>query len=152
MHKKQPWFHGIIPRVEADRRLDIQGCEDGLFLIRERGSPRGSYVLGICHNKRVNHYLFEPNERGQLCIKAGRTFDNLMTVVNFYSQKSEGLLCTLKKPCEVSLFEYRPKFELYKNILIHPEIQTELKKYLLRFEVDLKKYKRMSQLGKFSLH
>jgi len=148
LHRKQPWFHGIIPRIEADRRLESLECQEGMFLIRERGSPRGSYVLGICHNQKVNHYLFEPNEKGQLCIKAGRPFDNLMAVVNFYSQKSEGLLCTLKLPCEVSLFEFRPKFESYKNMLLHPEIQKELQKTLRKSEAELKKYRRISQLDK----
>ena len=150
LHKKQPWFHGIIPRTEADRRLESLQCEEGMFLIRERGgSPRNSYVLGICHNKKVYHYLFEPNEQNQLSIKAGRPFDNLMAVVNFYSQKSEGLLCAMQRPCDVKWFEFRPKFESkQKNILLHSEIQLELRRTLSRSEQELKKYRRISKLGK----
>ena len=119
-----------------------------MFLIRERGSPRGSYVLGLCYQEKVYHYLFECNNHGQLSIKSGRCFDNLMAVVNFYSQKSEGLFCTLKKACELSWFEFRPSTELYKNILLHPEIQAELRKTLQLYEDELKKYRRLSRVGK----
>lgn len=148
LHTKQPWFHGIIPREEADRRLDTNGCEDGLYLIRERGQPKGTYVLGLCNSNKIYHYLFEENAHGQLSIKAGRPFDNLMAVVNFYSQKKEGLMCVLKKPCDVSLFEYRPKFENNKNILLHPEIQQQLRRTLSKFEPELKALRRISKLGK----
>lgn len=141
LHKKQPWFHGAIPRNEADRRLETHNFEEGMYLIRERGSYRNSYVLGLCHQKKVYHYLFEPNDKGQLSIKAGRPFDNLMAVVNFYSQKSEGLLCTLKTPCDVRWFEFRPKMQS-QNILLHPEIQTELRRTLSRSESELKKYRK----------
>ncbi|XP_065679732.1 tyrosine-protein kinase SYK-like isoform X1 [Hydra vulgaris] len=145
LHRQQPWFHGVIPRTEAERRLKSLS-ETGMFLIRERGSPRGSYVIGLFYQGGVYHYLFESNNQGQLSIKSGRSFDNLMAVVNFYSQKSEGLFCTLKRACEVSWFEFQPKTEIYKNILLHPEIQAELKKTLLLYEDELKKYRRVSRV------
>ena len=147
LHKKQPWFHGAILRNEADRRLKSHGSQHGMFLVRERGSIRNSYVLGLCHQKKIYHYLFEPNEYGQLSIRAGPPFDNLMAVINFYSQKSEGLLTTLQTPCDVCWFEFRPKVDT-KNILLHPEIQSELRRTLSRSEKELKKYK---QTGKQEL-
>ena len=145
LHTKQPWFHGVISRDKADRRLNSQNCIDGLFLMRERGSPRGTYGLGICSGNKIHHYLFERNQHGQLSIKSGRPFDNLMAVVNFYSQKSEGLVCKLQTPCNVASFEYRPKSEENKNILLHPDIQKELRKELSRNKSKLKTYRRVAQ-------
>ena len=147
LHTKQPWFHGIIPREEADRRLNSQNCKDGLFLIRERGNPKRTYVLGICSNNKIYHYLFERNPQDQLSIKSGRPFDNLMAVVNFYSQKSEGLLCKLQNPCDVALFEFHPKFEKNKNILLHPDIQKQLRWSLSQNESELKAFRRLSRQG-----
>ena len=147
LHTKQPWFHGIIPRDEADRRLNSQQCLDGLFLIRERGNPKRTYVLGICSNNKIYHYLFERNAQDQLSIKSGRPFDNLMAVINFYSQKSEGLLCKLQTPCDVALFEFHPKFEKNKNILLHPEIQNQLRRSLSNFKDELEGFRRLSKQG-----
>jgi len=151
LHTKQPWFHGVIPRDEADRRLNSENCTDGLFLIRERGNPKATYVLGICSNNKIYHYLFERNKYDQLSIKSGRPFDNLMAVVNFYSQKSEGLLCKLQRPCDVAHFEYHPKFEKHKNILLHPDIQNTLRRTLSRNETELKTYRRLSRQMKPSV-
>jgi len=104
-------------------------------------------VLGICSGNKIYHYLFERNAQDQLSIKSGRPFDNLMTVVNFYSQKSEGLLCKLQRACDVAAFEFRPKFENNKNILLHPDIQNQLRRTLSRSEPELMTYRRLSKQG-----
>ena len=143
LHKKQSWFHGIIPREEADRRLENSGCEDGRFLIRERGNPRRSYVLGVCFQGKVYHYLFDPNDKGQLSIKQGRLFDNLMHVVDHYREKSDGLLCKLGEPVDVNMFQVRPRSTSeQRNILLDPDIQTEVRRRLSTYGEEFNRYKK----------
>lgn len=103
LHKNQVWFHTEISREEAERRLNVLGCQNGMFLIREK-VPSG-FVLGLCHEGAVVHYLFDVDQQGRLSIKSGPKFDNLMLAVDHYAQREDGLLCKLRDPCNVELFE-----------------------------------------------
>ena len=102
LHKNQLWFHSGISRDEAERRLNVLGCQNGSFLIREKDT---GYVLGLCHEGSVVHYLFDVDQQGKLSIKSGPKFDNLMLAVDHYTQREDGLLCKLQEPCNVELFE-----------------------------------------------
>ena len=102
LHKNQIWFHGVISREEAERRLATLGCQNGMFLIRERDP---GYVLGLCYEGSVVHYLFDIDQQERLSIKSGPKFDNLMLAVDHYSQREDGLLCKLSEPCSMELFE-----------------------------------------------
>lgn len=102
LHKNQVWFHIGISREEAERRLNVLGCQNGMFLIREKDP---GFVLGLCHEGSVVHYLFDVDHLGRLSIKTGPKFDNLMLAVDHYSQREDGLLCKLRDPCNVELFE-----------------------------------------------
>lgn len=46
----------------------------------------------------------------------------------------------------MAAFEYRPKFENDKNILLHPDIQKQLKMALAKNESELRTYRRLSQV------
>ena len=105
MHAKQCWFHGLISREESERRLHSFGTVEGMYLVRERQNPSGSFALGLCHDRTVVHYLFDSDPQGRLSIKSGPKFDNLMLAIDHYSQREDGLLCLLKDPCNVELFE-----------------------------------------------
>ena len=107
MHANQSWFHGLISREEAERRLHACGFIQGMYLVRERQNPPGSFALGLCHDRSVVHYLFDSDPQGRLSIKSGPKFDNLMLAVDHYSQREDGLLCLLRDPCNVELFEER---------------------------------------------
>lgn len=109
LHKNQLWFHAVISRDEAERRLSVLGYQNGMFLIRERDS---GYVLGLCHEGSVVHYLFDVDQQGRLSIKSGPKFDNLMLAVDHYAQREDGLLCKLKEPCNVELFEGRRRISV----------------------------------------
>lgn len=153
LHKEQPWFHGIIPRSEAESRLRQTGAKDGTFLFRERGKPRDTFALVLCFNDTTYHYLFERNNQGQLSIKQGRLFENLMGVVSYYSQNCEGLWSTLKEACDVRHFQYRPRSEVNAhNILLNTYIQEALNKEVARKpSEELKKFrsiKRKDEPGK----
>ena len=102
LHKNQLWFHTGISREEAERRLSVLGCQNGMFLIREKDP---GFVLGLCHEGSVVHYLFDVDQQGRLSIKSGPKFDNLMLGVDHYSQREDGLLCKLREACNVELFE-----------------------------------------------
>lgn len=148
LHKEQPWFHGIIPRNEAENRIETIGMKDGTFLFRERGSPRGTYALVLCYQNKLYHYLFERHNNGQLSINKGRLFDNLMGVVSYYSQNTEGLWTRLTESCDVKHFEYRPKKEINaRNILLNKYVQDSLCKELQRLPDALKEYNRIGQQG-----
>lgn len=104
MHKSQPWFHNDISREEAERRLQVMGLQDGMFLIREKDP---GFVLGLAHESAVVHYLFDVDAVGKLSIKSGPKFDNLMLAVDHYTQREDGLLCKLREPCNAELFDGR---------------------------------------------
>lgn len=104
LHKNQLWFHSGISREEAERRLQVLGCQDGMFLIREKDP---GFVLGLAHEGSVVHYLFDVDPQGRLSIKSGPKFDNLMLAVDHYSLREDGLLCKLREPCNAELFDGR---------------------------------------------
>lgn len=104
LHKNQIWFHGGIPREEAERRLQVLGCQDGMFLIREKDQ---GFVLGLSYEGSVVHYLFDVDAQGRLSIKSGPKFDNLMLAVDHYTLREDGLLCKLREPCNAEKFDGR---------------------------------------------
>ncbi|XP_074611524.1 tyrosine-protein kinase SYK-like isoform X1 [Acropora palmata] len=102
LHKNQVWFHGGIPREEAERRLQVLGSQEGMFLIREKDP---GFVLGLVHDGAMVHYLFDVDSQGRLSIKSGPKFDNLMLAVDYYTLREDGLLCKLREPCNAELFD-----------------------------------------------
>lgn len=103
LHESQPWFHGKISRSSAEQRLIMDGHDDGKFLIRERDDCC-SYALCFSHNSEMKHYKIEIISTGEMRIKDGPRFDNLLELVSHYSVLNDGLWCTLKEPCPRSRF------------------------------------------------
>lgn len=108
LHTKQDWFHGNISRDEAESRLKKCGCKTGLFLVRERERSPGTYAIGLCNSGGVYHYLLDLDASGKLSIQSGPKFSNLMECVEYYLNRSDGLVCKLSIPCPLSNFQ-RPK-------------------------------------------
>ena len=53
------FFFGRISRDEAEVALNLRGCKEGLYLLRESMTTAGNYALSICHNGRyVENSLF----------------------------------------------------------------------------------------------
>ena len=46
------YFYGRISRDEAESILRRNGCQEGLYLLRENMSVAGNYALSICHQMR----------------------------------------------------------------------------------------------------
>ena len=105
LHAKQSWFHGVISRDEAESRLRKSGCNNGRFLLRERDKTKGTFAIGLCHDGSVYHYLLNADSAGKLCIPSGPKFLNLMECVEYYLNRSDGLVCKLGNPCPIRSFQ-----------------------------------------------
>ena len=49
------WFHGKLPRDEAEKLIRDLNKEGG-FLVRESTNSPGDFVLTLLHNNEVVHY------------------------------------------------------------------------------------------------
>ena len=105
LHAKQAWFHGVISRDDGESRLRKAGCTDGLFLVREREKTKGTFAIGLCHDGSVYHYLLNADSAGNLSIPSGPKFLNLMECVEYYLNRSDGLVCKLGKACPSSKYQ-----------------------------------------------
>ena len=54
------YFFGRISRDEAENELNMRGCTEGLYLLRESMTTAGNYALSICHQGRyvINHLFY----------------------------------------------------------------------------------------------
>ena len=110
---KEPYFHGDISSVEAEKVME--GKKKGTILLRFSTREPGGYALTVLNAKgslkhyRISHVPGSPYTIGK--VKA----DKLETLIKRYS-KELGL--NLKRPCEGS--KYR------SMILIHEKNQITL--------------------------
>jgi hypothetical protein len=61
--------HGPLSRIEAESILGAACKEspahaEGMFLIRESEKKNNAWVLSLCHEGTVHHYLFRKVDRG----------------------------------------------------------------------------------------
>lgn len=90
-----PWFHGKITREQAERLL--YPPETGLFLVRESTNYPGDYTLCVSCEGKVEHYRII-YKAGKLTIDEEAYFDNLMQLVEHYTNDADGLCTSLMKP------------------------------------------------------
>ncbi|XP_073435645.1 tyrosine-protein kinase CSK isoform X1 [Dendrobates tinctorius] len=90
-----PWFHGKITREQAERLL--YPPETGLFLVRESTNYPGDYTLCVSCEGKVEHYRII-YKTGKLTIDEEAYFDNLMQLVEHYTNDADGLCTSLMKP------------------------------------------------------
>ncbi|KAI6646594.1 Growth factor receptor-bound protein 14-like [Oopsacas minuta] len=96
------WFHGPIPRDEAARRIASMGKEDGIFLVRESTTYRGSYVLTMLSNNQLRN--FQIQNHGDLNnpmygIDDGPRFISVDEMIQHYSSFDDRLPCKLTHCC-----------------------------------------------------
>ncbi|XP_064626481.1 tyrosine-protein kinase SYK-like [Lineus longissimus] len=104
LHLGQPWYHGVIDRPEAERRLTAgTGHKNGKFLVRQRGEK--SYALTLSYEGQCVHYLIDLSKHGHYTIENGTKFNSLMEMIDVFHSRLEGLRCKLKCAC------YRPDFQ-----------------------------------------
>ncbi|KAF8771027.1 Tyrosine-protein kinase SYK like protein [Argiope bruennichi] len=99
LHEIQPWFHGPLSRIEAERSIEESGHKDGKFLVRERDDS--SYALCLSHSGRIKHYKIDVLPSGEFAIQDGQRFPSIMALVSHYTLFSDGLWCSLQDPCVV---------------------------------------------------
>ncbi|XP_075713920.1 tyrosine-protein kinase CSK [Rhinoderma darwinii] len=90
-----PWFHGKITREQAERLL--YPPETGLFLVRESTNYPGDYTLCVSCEGKVEHYRII-YKSGKLTIDEEAYFENLMQLVEHYTNDADGLCTCLMKP------------------------------------------------------
>lgn len=49
---KEKWYHGRVSRVDAEKLLDNQGAQEGMYLVRDSLAMTGEYVLSLCSQVR----------------------------------------------------------------------------------------------------
>ncbi|KAF7203745.1 growth factor receptor-bound protein 7 [Nothobranchius furzeri] len=103
VHCGQPWFHGGMCRRKAERLIEKQGLVDGMFLIRDSQNHEQCFVLSLCHQLKVKHYLVIPFEKegmNYFTIDDGETlFIDLLQLVEFHQVNPGILPVRLKHPC-----------------------------------------------------
>ncbi|CAB1331375.1 unnamed protein product, partial [Coregonus sp. 'balchen'] len=94
-----PFFYGSISRSEAEEHLKLAGMADGLFLLRQCLRSLGGYVVSLVWNLEFHHYSVEKQLNSTYCIAGGKPHCGPAELCEFYSKDSDGLVCTLRKPC-----------------------------------------------------
>uniref|UniRef100_A0A4W5MF04 Tyrosine-protein kinase n=1 Tax=Hucho hucho TaxID=62062 RepID=A0A4W5MF04_9TELE len=94
-----PFFYGSISRSEAEEHLKLAGMADGLFLLRQCLRSLGGYVVSLVWNVEFHHYSVEKQLNNTYCIAGGKPHCGPAELCEFYSNDSDGLVCTLRKPC-----------------------------------------------------
>lgn len=80
---KQQWFHGEMPRIEAEALLE----DDGEFLIRE---SKGKYVLTAKGQGKCHHLLLI-NDRGKVKAR-DKEFKSVPDLVHFFTSTKQPLV------------------------------------------------------------
>ncbi|KAJ3596472.1 hypothetical protein NHX12_002879 [Muraenolepis orangiensis] len=90
-----PWFHGKISREQAEQLLSPP--ETGMFLVRESTNYPGDYTLCVSCEGKVEHYRIIYKD-GQLTIDMEEYFENLIQLVDHYTENADGLCTKLINP------------------------------------------------------
>ncbi|XP_050169695.1 src-like-adapter 2 [Myiozetetes cayanensis] len=128
------WLYEGVSRQKAEELLLRPGNHSGSFLIRESQTRRGCYSLSLRRGERaacasVTHYRIHRLENGWIYISPGLTFPSLHSLVDHYSEFSEGLCCPLSQPCSTDGMRAAPAPTppLVKNPSLHwDEIDSSL--------------------------
>ncbi|XP_049911452.1 tyrosine-protein kinase ZAP-70 [Epinephelus moara] len=94
-----PFYYGSISRSDAEQHLKLAGMADGIFLLRQCLRSLGGYVLSLVWNLEFHHYPIEKQLNGTYCLTGGKPHCGPAELCEFYSKDSDGLVCTLRKPC-----------------------------------------------------
>uniref|UniRef100_A0A8C5F9H4 Src like adaptor 2a n=1 Tax=Gadus morhua TaxID=8049 RepID=A0A8C5F9H4_GADMO len=98
------WFFKGLSRYKAEELLmQTHNCT-GAFLVRESESNPDQYSLSVLKRPEsylgsVKHYRISRIANGWFYIAQRLTFSSLQHLVEHYTEFTDGLCCTLDKPC-----------------------------------------------------
>ncbi|XP_032431289.1 growth factor receptor-bound protein 7 isoform X1 [Xiphophorus hellerii] len=102
-HETHPWFYGGLTRNEAEKLIEKQGLVDGMFLMRRSQQHENCFVLSLCHELKVKHFIVIPvleDGKKYLTLDDGKTrFIDLLQLVEFYQINKGALPVCLTRPC-----------------------------------------------------
>nr|XP_046223992.1 tyrosine-protein kinase SYK-like [Oncorhynchus gorbuscha] len=93
-----PFFYGNITREDAEGYLQQGGMGDGMYLLRQSRSYLGGYALSVAYRRECYHYTIERELNETYAIVGGKSHRTPVDVIDYHSQKCEGLVCLLKMP------------------------------------------------------
>ena len=98
----KPWFHGPIARDEAARRIAAVGKEDGIFLVRESTTYKGSYVLTMLSQGQLRNFQIQNHghsNNAMYGIDDGPRFLSVDEMLQHYGSFDDRLPCKLGHIC-----------------------------------------------------
>ncbi|XP_008435418.1 growth factor receptor-bound protein 7 [Poecilia reticulata] len=103
VHETHPWFYGGLTRTEAEKLIEKQGLVDGMFLMRRSQQHENCFVLSLCHELKVKHFIVIPvleDGKKYLTLDDGKTrFIDLLQLVEFHQINKGALPVCLTRPC-----------------------------------------------------
>ena len=94
------WFHGSMSRQEAEDKLQIDGLEEGLFLVRHSSSSKGDFVISVFAQDQFIHYQIRRRQNDTLFSLSDqpKVIHGLDELIYYYqNQPRSGLQHPLKK-------------------------------------------------------
>jgi len=117
--EQHSWFHGLLPRKEAENRL-CSGI-NGSFLIRESETRPGQYSMSLRNDGKTYHYRISSG-KDYYCIDSGPKFPTLQLLVRYHSIHSDGLITTIHypavNPTKLPLFHDVDQWEMDRSDLV----------------------------------
>ena len=89
------WMHGKLNRNEAEDRLRAAGLQDGMFLVRTKGS---NYVVSLCKNKEFEHHIVAKDGTGLFTLNSkelSKPCPTITAVIRHLRRYRETLACLL---------------------------------------------------------
>ncbi|XP_061731914.1 growth factor receptor-bound protein 7-like isoform X2 [Nerophis ophidion] len=103
VHLTRPWFHGGVSRKEAHRLMEKQGLVDGMFLVRDSQQHEDCFVLSLCYQLTIKHFLVIPcEEQGRKYVTmddGASLFLDLHHMIHFHLLNKGVLPVCLSHPC-----------------------------------------------------
>ncbi|UYV83006.1 Src42A [Cordylochernes scorpioides] len=124
--ESQPWYFGVIDRMEATERLLAPGNSPGSFLLRVTKRNSHMWSLSVRSPSEIKHYMISHSENGYVIMNSEQNFNSLIDLVKYYSEHQNGLCMPLLSPCinkskpttRSLAYHLKDKWEIDRNSLV----------------------------------
>ena len=105
---KKPWYHGVLSREEAEKRMGEMDVNS--FLVRESVQDKGNLILSVKNGDKCYHFAIDHGV-GMYEIRGTHTpFSSVPELVNYYQQNglpesSGGEVIQLIRPCTFGIHQ-----------------------------------------------